>query len=48
MTTANRKASVKATILASASTQAPILDGAEDESAADLDRILGDGALHAQ
>jgi hypothetical protein len=45
MTTANRKASVKATILASASTQAPILDGAEDESAADLDRILGDTAL---
>jgi hypothetical protein len=45
MTTANRKASVKATILASASTQVPILDGAEDESAADPDRILGDTAL---
>jgi hypothetical protein len=45
MTTATRKAGVKATILASASMHAPILDGAEDESVTDLDRILGDKAL---
>jgi hypothetical protein len=45
MTTATRKASAKAALLAGTSTQVPILDGAEDESVADLDRILGDTAL---
>ena len=45
MKTATRKASVKAVLLASSSTQAPMLYSVEDEAAADLDRILGDTAL---
>ena len=45
MTTATRKTGVKAVLLAGSSTQAPMLDSAEDEVAADLDRILGDTAL---
>jgi hypothetical protein len=45
MTTATGKTSVKAAVVASASAQALMLDGVEDEAAADLDRILGDTAL---
>ena len=45
MTTATGKTGVKAAVVAKTSTQAPMLDSAEDEAAADLDRILGDTAL---
>jgi hypothetical protein len=45
MTTATGKTSVKAAVVVSASAQASMLDGVEDEAAADLDRILGDTAL---
>jgi hypothetical protein len=45
MTTATGKTSVKAAVVTSASAQASMLDGVEDEAAADLDRILGDTAL---
>ena len=43
--TTTHKASVKAALLAGASTRESMLDGIPDEAAADLDRILGDHAL---
>ena len=43
--TTTYKTSVKAALLAGASTRASMLDGIPDEAAADLDRILGDHAL---
>jgi hypothetical protein len=45
MSTPTRKADVKAVLVARTSTQTPMLDNAEVEAAADLDRILGDTAL---
>jgi hypothetical protein len=43
--TAIRKAPIKTALLASASAHASVLDGIQDEAAADLDRLLGDNAL---
>ena len=45
MSTPTRKANVKAVLVASASAQTSTLGGADDEAAADLDRILGDTTL---
>ena len=45
MSTPTRKSDVKAVLVAKTSTQTPMLDNAEVEAAADLDRILGDTLL---